>query len=190
MKVLSTLCQYEGMSARDKEKLCSSCEGRIPWHTARCPYCGTEQQTGMGKAFQAPLFRQQSLEDSLTSLYTPPYQGKRPQFPQMHDELEEGSHEEEESEPPFYKSVSERPTLDPLFGATVEEEEKSSKGSFLPILFLFGGLQFLLLGLMQLFFSKNEILRLEWNANYWFLYCLIGGPLLYLGMKKLRSLPD
>nr|NGX48283.1 hypothetical protein [Chlamydiota bacterium] len=135
-------------------------------------------------SFQAPIFQNQSLEDSLTSLYTPPYQGKRPQFTQNAPSEPDLIYEE----PPMYKEVTERPEMNPLLGATVDEEETASKSSLLPTVLLFAGANFSILGFMQLFFSKNGILRLEWDANYWFFYCLLGLPLLYFGYKKVKNL--
>nr|NGX47902.1 hypothetical protein [Chlamydiota bacterium] len=76
-------CHDEAMKSMDQEKMCISCDGRIPFDAEVCPYCASKQSgAGMQNSFQAPIFQNQSLEDSLTSLYTPPYQGKRPQFTQ------------------------------------------------------------------------------------------------------------
>jgi len=171
------------MSTTEKEKICVSCEGRIAFDAEVCPYCATKQ-SGAQNSYQAPIFQNQSLEDSLTSLYTPPYQGKRPQFGQA----ETPEYEEEEEEPSMYKSVTEKPELNPLMGATVEETEEPQKSSLWPTAFLLGGTQITILGLMQLLFSKNGTLKLEWNANYWFFYLILGAPLLYFGYKKLKEL--
>ena len=179
----------------DKEKMCVSCEGRIHFTADVCPYCATDQTaSSMHNSFKAPLFQSQSLEDSLTSLYTPPYQGKRPQFAQQ---IAEEVHSEERmidspmyEEPvqQMYREVKRQPELNPLLGATHHEEEDIKESSLWPILFLIGGVNFAILGLMQLFFSKNGVLSLEWNANYWFLHCLISAPLLFYGFRKLRNL--
>ncbi len=177
------------MKSTEKEKMCSTCDGMIPYESDHCPYCGTEQTPRMQNSFQAPLFQTQSLEDSLTSLYTPPYMGKRPQFGQ---ESETATRQEPPmtsyNNAPIYKQVTEKAQINPLLGATVEEDEAPPKNSFLCTLLLTLGANFSIVGLIQLFFSKNGILRLEWNANYWFFYCLIGAPLIYFGMKKLKDL--
>ncbi len=180
------------MKSLEKEKMCISCEGRIAANATKCPYCAAEQgDSEMKNAFQAPLFERQSLEDSLASLYTPPYMGKRPQFGQQEElPLEESSKVVYDEQPSMYKEVTERPQMDPLLGATVQEEEAPPPNSFFSTLLLALGANFSLLGLLQLFFSKNGVLRLEWNASYWFFYCLIGGPLLYFGFKKLKAFRD
>lgn len=189
MQVLSQLCKHEAMKSLEKEKMCISCEGRIAFDAQTCPYCGTHQTGRSQASFQAPIFQNQSLEDSLTSLYTPPYMGKRsPFFQPSETSIEEPPMNYNDH--PIYKEVTEKPQMDPLLGATVEEEKASPQNSFFSTLLLAAGANFSIIGLMQLFFSKNGVLRLEWNASYWFFYCLIGAPLLYFGLKKVRALRD
>lgn len=176
------------MKSVEREKICISCEGRIPLDAEVCHYCATKQSgAGLQNSFQAPIFQHQSLEDSLTSLYTPPYQGKRPQFSINQNPEPTPSFSYEEA-PSLYKSV--KPDRNPILGTTMEKEEAEggSKSSLWPTALLLGGVHFSILGLMQLFFSKNGILRLEWDANYWFFYCLIGAPLLYFGIKKVKKI--
>lgn len=173
----------------EKEKMCISCEGRIPLSADVCPYCATHQvQQPEQNSFQTPIFQSQSLEDSLTSLYMPPYQGKRPRFdaPIEEESFPTTSTMDYQQEMPLYKEVTEKPQLDPLAGATTHEEETPQKSSFVPMTLLLGGAHFAVIGLMQLFFSKNGILRLEWNANYWFFYFLVSAPLFYFGAKKIK----
>ena len=181
------------MKAIEKEKMCLSCEGRISLDAEVCPYCAAEQEkVKIENPYRAPIFQNQSLEDSLASLYTPPYQGKRPQFaePQNIQKQLNPKPEPMYNERPLYKDVTERPQMDPLLGAMVKEEDDQTKSSLWPTVFLFAGANCLFLGLMQLFFSKNGILRLEWDSNYWFVYCLLGAPFLYLGYKKIKELQD
>lgn len=174
------------MKTEEREKLCVACEGRIPLDAEVCPYCASKQSgAGMRNSFQAPLFQHQSLEDSLTSLYTPPYQGKRPQF-----ELDSIPEQPEaaEEEPSLYKQVTERPNMDPLLDALPDEAESVPRqNALLPTTLLIAGANFGIIGLMQLFFSKNGVLQLEWDANYWFFYCIFSLPLLYFGFKKLKK---
>lgn len=174
------------MKSIEKEKICVSCEGRIPLDAEVCPFCATDQnKTGLHNSFKAPLFQNQSLEDSLTSLYTPPYQGKRPQFSEPMS-VDSGGETDYEDDMPHYKEVTSTHRDEPILGE--RQEEEAPKSSLTPTLMLLGGLHFFLLGMMQLLFSKNGILRLEWNANLWFFYCLVGAPLLYFGYKKVKEL--
>lgn len=161
------------MKTTDKEKMCMSCEGRIPLNADKCSYCGAEQKS----SYRTPIFQNQSLEDSLASLYTPPYQGKRPQFTKPTEEPMQ-----------IYKEVTEKPQMDPILGTPPQEEEVPAKSSLWTTVLLFAGANFLFLGLMQLFFSKNGVLRLEWDAHYWFLYCLVAAPCLFFGYKKFKEL--
>ena len=182
------------MKSAEREKICLNCEGRIPLDADVCPYCASHQTQAVGdSAFQAPLFDNQSLEDSLTSLYTPPYQGKRPQFDAPFGEQPLPSSPILPEEPPSspYREVTGRDSVDPLEGATAPlEDEAPKQSSLIPMTLLLAGAQFVVIGLMQLFFSKNGVLRLEWNANYWFFYFLMSAPLFYFGHKKLKLLKD
>jgi hypothetical protein len=173
------------MKAEEKEKLCYQCEGRIPFDENLCPYCHAKQMPASErKAAQPPLFKHQSLEDSLTSLYTPPYQGKKPQF------VSEAHRQEEtwEEEPSMFQSAYSNPSLDPMLETPSNEEQVPVKNSLWPIMIFFAGMNFSILGIMQLLFSKGGVLRLEWDANYWFFYFLLGLPLLLLGYKKVQKL--
>ncbi len=69
---------------------------------------------------------------------------------------------------------------------TSEESNEPVQGqnALMPILFLSIGSNLCLLGLLQFFFSEGGFLKLEWDASYWFVYCLIALPLIYFGIKK------
>lgn len=177
------------MKSTEKQKMCIHCEGRIPIEAEICEYCASYQtDANVKNSFQAPLFQNQTLEDSLTSLYTPPYQGKKPNFSQSPAKEEPmfSAH----PQTPMYKDVAGQAPRNPFEGATVNttEEESQQKNSLWPTLFLTTGIFAFVVGLMQCLFSKNGTLHLEWDTNYWFLYCLLGAPLLYFGIKKLREL--
>jgi uncharacterized membrane-anchored protein YitT (DUF2179 family) len=63
--------------------------------------------------------------------------------------------------------------------------DQTTKNTLWSILLLSAGANLFILGLLQLFFSNGGILRLEWNAHYWFVYSLLSLPILYFGIKKL-----
>lgn len=73
----------------------------------------------------------------------------------------------------------------PLEKGEMVVQPDRSDGSWLSIAFFTVGIQFFLFGLFTLLFSHHGAVVLQWSASYWFLYCLIGGPLLYFGYKKL-----
>lgn len=175
------------MKTSDKQKMCPNCDGRIAFEAEVCPFCAHSQvQDKAGASGQTPLFQHQSLQDSLTSLYTPPYSGKRPLF----------SQNEKQSTPSkdyaMYKNVTDEKFQDPLksisAAAANENEQKETESSLWTTVFMVVASNFFLLGMLQLFFSENGVLKLEWDGSYWFIYCLISLPLFYLGIKKLKQL--
>ena len=173
------------MKPVDKQKMCSNCDGRISHEAIVCPYCGTEQQdTSHTNAFQAPLFKNQSLQDSLTSLYTPPYTQKAPAYA-----VEEPVKKKAEPlrSPRVEKPILSQPQTTTFAAPETEENSSAAKNSLIPILMLSFGGNLFLLGLLQFFFSSNGTLRLEWDASYWFIYCLLSLPLGYFGFKKLKN---
>ncbi len=143
----------------DRQKICSNCDGRIPVNAKECIYCGAEQP----EQSETPLFKQQSLQESLSSLYAPIYSTRNQ------------SHSEQERTPPPLAATA----------STIEEEtEEDVKSKFLPIFLLVIGTNLFTIGLLQLFFSTNGLLALEWNSSYWFFYCFLGLPMCYFGYKQ------
>ena len=70
----------------------------------------------------------------------------------------------------------------------IEQSSDEGRSSFWPILLLSIGGNLLTIGLLQLFFSDNGFLKLEWDSSYWFVYCLAAAPLFYFGFKKANTL--
>jgi hypothetical protein len=74
----------------------------------------------------------------------------------------------------------------------IEQEEtevgEGEKSSFWALLLLSIAANLATIGLLQLFFSDNGFLRLEWDSSYWFVYLLIALPLFFLGLKKAKKL--
>ncbi len=154
------------MKPVDRQKICSNCDGRIPINAKECIYCGAE----LSEEVQPPLFKQQTLQESLTSLYSPPYSSRNQTLFQSEEQTSS------RSSPP--------PPPQPTAAAIEEESESDLKSSFLPIFLLVVGSNLFTIGLLQFFFSSNGLLALEWDASFWFLYCLTALPLCYFGYKK------
>lgn len=176
------------MKTNERQKMCPTCEGRISLEAEICPFCAQEQVSEKGNnSFQTPLFQNQSLQDSLTSLYTPPYSGKRPVFSQ-----EPKKETPIYKESAMYKNVTDEKFQDPLkaiSAATANEiETQEGESSLWPTVLMVAASNFLVLGLLQLFFSENGLLKLEWDGSYWFIYCLMAFPLFYLGIQKMKKL--
>jgi hypothetical protein len=179
------------MHPRDRQKMCTSCDGRIPFDAELCPYCASQQASSAAPMKSAKEIHHQSLQDSLTSLYTPPYVGKSAGFMNSASEKREVSNiskpeplKELMAEKRFNHSSA---TLGvPTIPIETAEEQHVDEGrsSFWPILLLSIGANVLTVGLLQLFFSDNGFLRLEWDSSYWFVYCLAALPLFFFGFKK------
>jgi hypothetical protein len=158
------------MKPEERQKLCVSCEGRIPLVATICPYC-TAEQSG--------FFPKQPFTDKLnTSLYPPLYSVRSALSAQQE------STEEVQRESNWAKTdVLGAPTV----GEKEEVQQENDGTVFWPTLLLSLGAQLLLLGVLQLCFSDEGFLTLQWNSRFWYLYCLAAVPLLWLGLKIYRK---
>lgn len=84
------------MLPKDRQKMCTNCDGRIPWDAEMCPYCSANTKPTIGGAGGAKDPYHQSLQDSLTSLYTPLY-GKNSSFLNQVGEKKEAPSSNKES---------------------------------------------------------------------------------------------
>jgi len=179
------------MKPAERQKMCSKCDGRIPLEAEACPYCGTEQEmTGDGRFTQTPLFQQQSLQESLTSLYSPPYLKGSGNMNSINNEDKKYSPKKKIE---GFKEVSAEKHFTtnmgaPVLAASEEESGHEEKSSFWPLLLLSIATTLVTIGLLQFFFSDDGFLRLEWDSSYWFIYCLISLPLFFLGFRKANKL--
>lgn len=148
------------MKPADRQKMCPNCDGRIPYEATQCPYCFATMQLDAAK--------NQTFQDSLTSLYSPPYSSKAGTL---------FSNEEKQSS-----------SKEPLAAAAVEKEEGEENKSFWPILFLSLAGNLFVLGVLQFFFSEEGMVKLEINGSYWFLFILLSLPFFFFGWKKLNPL--
>jgi len=172
------------MKPIDRQKMCSHCEGRIAVEADSCPYCGMpligESETTVTSVSQSGL----SSQESLASLYPPPYSNSNRNFSQMKID-----NKDSQSKFKAPQALAENPFAKmPLAGSNaLEKQEEQEKSGFMPLLLILLGANLLTLGLMQAMFSDNGFLRLEWSSKYWFYYCLLALPLISLGMKKIKS---
>lgn len=150
---------------KDREKICSHCEGRISIEADTCLYCGMPL---LGEASPQPM----SQQENNASLYPPPYSNRNTAYVNVDRDLA--------------KKFAKKPQAASQVAAVAEKKEEDASGFFPLFLSLLGSTLFVL-GLMQGFFSEQGVLRLEWNCNYWFAFCLVSLPLLYLGFKKKNS---
>lgn len=151
---------WEALMEKKKSlKLCNHCDGQIELDSVFCPYCGTEvraEKEGQTNE-RGRTSKSLSAEETLSSLYPPPYQPKG-------------------LEAPFEKEA---------VMATEESKKEVNESSALwPILCLSVGFNFLLLSLFLLLFSGRDELIFKWNTHLWFVYLIISAPLIYFGYRR------
>lgn len=162
------------MKQADRQKMCMNCDGRVPFDAASCPYCSADVSKIQEERID-PVSRNQAIQDSLTSLYSPPYKGKKTE--QVKTTLRERA---DRSPIAHHGGTAAAPGALPRD----EEETKIGKNVLFSILGLSLGSILFILGLLQIFFSDSGMLRLEWSTKYWFIYTLAALPLLYYGYRK------
>jgi len=151
--------------------MCWNCDGSVSFDSAYCPYCGNDLAQGRSEQPSREA-KEHKSDDSLASLYKPPYSAKSGESSSQHAYVEEmASHDVFQAD-----HASEEPAM-------VTE----SDGGIWPLLFLTLGATLLTLGLILFFFSENGRVVLEWNAHYWFLYCLCSVPMLMMGYRFLAT---
>ncbi len=146
--------------SEERQKLCTSCEGRIPLIATICPYCAAEQS----------VFSSQQ-----NALYPPLYPAKRDQ--NIREEAPEPANRWTKTDALGAPSTTEK----------VGVQEESDGKVFWPTLLLSLGSNLLLLGILQLCFSNEGMLTLEWSSHFWFLYCLSAIPFLWLGWRRIQQ---
>ncbi len=188
------------MKQVDRTKVCWNCEADVNFEATYCPFCGTDLLTSsIENSKQQPKqdnkFEDQTLQESLASLYKPPYSVRNRQGFGVPDEREESSYIEAEPkrENPLFQSYEKgEPTDTPMIPeegihALEDGDEITKRGNILPLLFLMIGAHLFTLGALLLFCSKDGVVTLEWSSRFWFLYWLISFPLLYFGGKLLKT---
>ena len=151
------------MEQRSKTKMCPHCDGDVEMEIVVCPYCGKDvNEQKLNPAIQKPVTGSLSPEETLSSLYPPPYKLKT-YDQELHKE------QEEEEVIPEQNNVHE-----------------SEKQTLTPVVLLSIGLNLLFFGLFVFLFSSKGELFLRINSNLWILYVLFGLPLLYFGWRKIN----
>lgn len=173
------------MKPVDRQKMCAHCEGRIAVEATSCPYCGMPLIGETDGATASASMGGLSSQESLSSLYPPPYSNRN--FPSMKTDSKDM-----QSKFKAPQALVDNPFAKMPLTSTAVATEKSveDKEGFMPLIFVLLGSNLLTLGLMQAIFSEGGFLRLEWNSKYWFYYCLVSIPLLYLGMKKIKQIKE
>jgi ribosomal protein L40E len=173
------------MKQVDRTKVCWNCEADVSFEATYCPFCGTDLltssiETPAQTSKQDRKFADQTLQESLASLYKPPYSVRNRQGLGVPDEREESSYipAEPQKKDPLFESTYEMPEEKGYPMAPEKEimalddgEEMTKRGSVLPLLFLMIGGHLLMLGALLLFCSSHGKVVLEWSSRFWFVYC-------------------
>jgi hypothetical protein len=160
------------MQPKKRMKMCPYCEGQVEISAAICPFCGTEIGHINENEGSTKDVRSLSPQETLASLYPPPYRAK------AEDSLQKNA-------PSFPKETLKE---EEIFEESKEQADKAIPESIFLPLFLFSlGINLLLLSFFLFFFSSNGEVMLHWKGYWWVVYFLIGLPLLIFGYKKLGS---
>jgi hypothetical protein len=155
------------MQQNQRTKMCPNCEGNVAIEVSICPYCGSSlfsKNENLANSKENENVKSLSYEETLASLYPPPYKPK----------VDSSSSFEKEEE----DKMNERR----------DEVEEFEKNNLLPTILFWIGVNILVFSLVLLFFSKDGFLYLKWNSSYWYLYSLISLPLLYFGFVGLKKI--
>ncbi len=174
------------MRQKEKKKACWSCDSDVSIHATYCPFCGTDllqmqQETQEGEVPASP-------QESLASLYTPPYPSRNRVGVGIPDERKESNSftpVQPSAQQHFYQDQHDSDEATNAAEEPADIEVDNSSGIW-PILLLCLGTNLFTLGLLLFFLSDDGVLTLQWNSYAWFLYCICALPLLFFGFKMLK----
>jgi hypothetical protein len=162
------------MQQKKRMKMCPYCEGQVEINVAICPFCGTEIGYQEEGAASSKDVRSLSPQETLASLYPPPYRSK------ADETLFQKEPPSFSREPPVKEGV--------LFEETKEKvEESASSPLFWPIFLFSLGINLLFLSFFLFFFSSEGEVQLHWKGYWWAIYFVIGLPLIIFAYKKLSQ---
>lgn len=159
------------MNTKTKKKLCWNCEGNVAIIDETCPYCGVSLDV-------SPMLSNAVGSDALN----PPYK-----YTQSTSEtsIPLAPYRTEEQEPKAQVEETLPPPAD-----TVRTTHELQKTAIALSSLLLGFTLLLFSAILLLFSDNNGYLTLRWSADFWYLYLIVGAPLLYWGWKTASSLDD
>lgn len=169
------------MKTTEQNKNCTKCMATVPVEALQCLYCGNDlskQHSG----YSAPdpgYSQQQTLEQSLYTLYKPSYTPREASIIEEEKPLEEKPYT-------FQKAPLQTPSY-PFAEQDIAAQTESNEKGFLPVLpfvLLTAGLNLLLFSLILAIFGKNGKLTLSWDTSYWAFLLLTSLPIIYMGWSK------
>lgn len=151
------------MEDKKRMKLCPNCNGQVDVDFEICPYCGEEFGAVKGalpeETKKSDAIQTLSPEETIGSLYPPPYQPKSYQSAMKEDTVKE--------------EVIQKP------------KESEKRDFFVPILFFSMGLSFALMSFFLLLFSKNGEFLMKLDSRLWIAYAIVAAPFIFFGYRKL-----
>lgn len=155
------------MNTKTKKKLCWNCEGNVGLNDETCPYCGVSLEV-------SPMISAAYANETLN----PPYSSTKntndspiPQAP--------------------YSPQAEQPIPETAEVPVAHKVTNELQKTAIAISALLLGFTLLLFSLILILFSDdNGYLTLRWSAHYWYLYLIIGTPLLYWGWTTASTLEE
>ena len=197
------------MSVKKRMKLCSNCDGFVDLDVIICPYCGSDvllsEETIPDLDETPPIAhyrKKMSVEETLSSLYPPPYKPKNIHVPNPMnpdplnpDPLNPNTVSSRQNDVDYNNLNHQQLTqkdeeTDTCMQDITKLDETKKMFSFsraLPILLFSLGVNILLLGLYLLIFSTNGEIFIRWNAAIWYVYLLVGVPFIIVGYKMLSK---
>lgn len=182
------------MSMNTTKQICWYCEGNVSIEAQQCCFCGSELsnenkhstpvETNISNS-EVPEDSQVAIEtpldESLARFYKPPYLiRERFASPAPIEKVDKTIH----SPSDLSDGVEEEETLD-----TANLSDEVGNSDALSLLLLSLGFFLLTLGLLLFFFAEEGSVTLQWNTNYWFIYCFLAFPALYFGFRYLGKIP-
>lgn len=182
------------MSMNTTKQICWYCEGNVSIEAQQCCFCGSElsnennhstpEETAeptFDASYDSQIAVGTPLDESLARFYKPPYLIRERFAPPA----------------PIEKVDKTINTASDLSDSLEEEETSNTAGlsdavgnsDALSLLLLSLGAFLLTLGLLLFFFAEEGNVTLEWNTNYWFIYCFLAFPSLYFGFRYLGKIP-
>lgn len=158
------------MTTKTKTKLCWNCEGNVALSDETCPYCGVGLEV-------SPMISSATVDhDALNPPYKYTKSTSDTSIPQPPYRTEVNGNEQEE---PQEKALTTH--------KTTQELQKTA----IALSALLLGFTLLLFSTILLLFSDDSgYLTLRWSSEFWYLYLIIGAPLLWWGWVTASSLDN
>lgn len=158
------------MGQIERTKMCQFCEGSIPIEAGDCPYCGQSPIEN----HEGYVAQKGQTEPNLEDRYQPPY------VPDKDIKLKASSPQTNVNDP-FAAHKEEFARNEQAEKKPERLEKPATKKETLSILLLSIGAQLFAVGLLIVLFSTDGKLTLEWASRYWYVYCLLGLPMIFFG---------